>query len=75
MIEVAYDADVDILSIVLVSKRVKESAEILPGVVVDFDDEDRAIAFEIFDVSKIADSSQIKVEIPQVLLSKERRLK
>ena len=38
---VAYHADVDILSIVYKAKKVKESQEVLPGVIVDFDHEDR----------------------------------
>ena len=46
--EVTYDADVDILSIVLDVRDAKESMEILPGVVADLDHERRIIAFEIF---------------------------
>ena len=63
--EVSYDADVDILSIVLVPKPVKESKEIVPGVVVDFDSEDRVIAFEIFDAGRIADLAQVNVALSQ----------
>ena len=63
--EVSYDADVDILSIVLAPRKVKESKEVTPGVVVDFDWKDRVTAFEIFDASKIADLSQVKTSVPQ----------
>ena len=59
--EVSYDAAVDILSIVLDVKRAKESKEILPGVVVDFDDDNRIIAFEIFDARELTDLSHVKV--------------
>ena len=57
--KIAYDADVDVLSINLVSKHVKESAEILPDVVVDFDDNGRVVAFEIMAASKIIDPSTV----------------
>lgn len=63
--EVSYDADVDILSIVLASKGAKESKEVLPGVVVDFDSEDRIIAFEIFDASQLTDLAQVNVAVSQ----------
>ena len=69
--EVSYDADVDILSIVLASKSVKESKEILPGVVVDFDSEDRVIAFEIFDAGRIADLAQVNVAVSQTNRDKQ----
>ena len=61
--EVTYDADVDILSIVLDVRQAKESKEILPGVVADFDQNDRVIALEIFDAKEIADLSQVKVAV------------
>ena len=63
--EVSYDADVDILSIVLTPRKVKESKEVTPGVVVDFDWEGRVTAFEIFDASKVTDFSQVKVAVSQ----------
>ena len=61
--EVTYDSEVDILSIVLDSRKTKESTEILPGVVVDLDHEDRIIAFEILDARKITDLSQVRVAV------------
>ena len=69
--EVSYDADVDILSIVLVAKRAKESREVLPGVVVDFDSEDQVIAFEIFDAGQKADLTQVNVAVSQPTRSKQ----
>ena len=65
--EVAYDAEVDILSIVLDVRHAKESKEILPGVVVDFDHDDRIIAFEIFDAKKFTDLSHVKVALAPLL--------
>ena len=61
--EVTYDADVDILSIVLDVRDAKESMEILPGVVLDLDHENRIIAFEIFDAKNVTDLSQVKVAV------------
>ena len=55
MVQVNYDAKSDVLSIVLAPKKVKESTEILPDVIADFDDNGRVIAFEILDASKVID--------------------
>ena len=59
MVHVNYDVKSDVLSIILASKRVKESAEILPDVIADFDDDGRVVAFEILDASKLIDPSEI----------------
>ena len=59
MVRFNYDIKSDVLSIILASKRVKESAEILPDVIVDFDDARRVVAFEILDASKVIDPSEI----------------
>ena len=69
--EVSYDADVDILSIVLASKAAKESKEVLPSIVVDFDSEDRVIAFEIFDASNLTDLARVNVAVAQPTLKKQ----
>lgn len=58
---IAYHEDVDILTIVFEHKRVKVSAEVLPGVIVDFDHDDQVTAFEIMDASKFTDLSKIEV--------------
>jgi uncharacterized protein YuzE len=63
--KVAYHKDVDILTIVFDSKRVKASEEVLPGVIVDFDDDDQITAFEIMDASKFTDLSQMRVFMSQ----------
>ena len=60
MVEVNYDAKSDVLSIVLVPKKVKESAEILPDVISDFDDNGRVVAFEILDASKVIDPENVE---------------
>ena len=60
MVEVNYDAKSDVLSIILASKHVKESAEILSDVIADFDDNGRVVAFEILDASKVIDSKTVE---------------
>ena len=68
--EVSYDADVDILSIILVHTRANDSQEVLPGVVADFDSGRRIIALEIFDASKLADFSEVHVALNRATNSK-----
>ena len=60
MVHVNYDVKSDVLSIILASKHVKESAEILPDVIADFDDDRRVVAFEILDASKVIDPSEVE---------------
>ena len=58
---ISYHEDVDILSIVFKNKRVKVSEEVLPGVIVDYDDVGQVTAFEIMDAGKFTDLSEIIV--------------
>ena len=60
MVSVDYDAAVDVLSIVLAAKPVKESAEILPDVIADFDADGRVIALEILDASEVVDRAELE---------------
>ena len=60
MVEVNYDAKSDVLSIILAPKKVKESAEILPDIIADFDDDGQVVAFEILDASKVVDPGAVK---------------
>ena len=62
---IAYDAEVDILTIDLDSKSIEVSEEVLPGVVADFGYDGRLMGFEIMDASKFTDFSQIKVFMSQ----------
>lgn len=50
--KVTYDIETDILRIRLSSKRIDESNELMPGVVVDVDAKGNAVGFEILDASK-----------------------
>lgn len=58
---IAYDAEVDILVVDFDIKRIKESAEVIPGVIADFDCDGQVIGFEIMDASKFTDLSHVKV--------------
>ena len=59
MVKVNYDPTSDVLSIILAPKSVKESAEVLPDVIADFDDAGRVAAFEILDASKVIDPATV----------------
>lgn len=50
--KITYDTETDILRIRLSSKRIDESNELMPGVVVDIDAKGNAVGFEILDASK-----------------------
>ena len=71
--KIAYDAEVDILSIVFMHKQVKESAEVLPGVIVDFDFDNQITAFEIMDASKFTDLTEVNVALPRIVPLPENR--
>ena len=58
---IAYDAEVDILVVDFDVKRIKESAEVIPGVIADFDSDGQVIGFEIMDASKFTDLSHVRV--------------
>ena len=58
---IAYDAEVDILVVDFDIKRIEESAEVIPGVIADFDSDGQVIGFEIMDASKFTDLSHVKV--------------
>ena len=45
-----YDAAVDALAIDVVNSRYKESAEVLPGIIIDFDDRRDIVGLEFLDV-------------------------
>ena len=61
---IGYDGKYDILRIVLAPTAVAESEEILPDVVVDYDDHRRLVAIEILDASRVVDYSEVSVDPP-----------
>ena len=63
--KIAYHEDVDILTIIFRHKTVTVSEEVIPGVVVDYDQEGRILAFEIFDASKFTDLSDVMIFMSQ----------
>ncbi|GBC96481.1 hypothetical protein HRbin16_02285 [bacterium HR16] len=56
-----YHPDTDMLVIKLTEGMSSESAEIAPGVVLDFDEENRVIAIEIEDASKTVNLSALEL--------------
>jgi uncharacterized protein YuzE len=51
-VKVTYDAEVDILRIILSNQPVEESDENKPGVIIDYDDRGNVVGMEILDASK-----------------------
>ena len=56
-----YHQDTDMLYIKLANGVSVESEEVSPGVVVDYDENNRAIGFEIEDASKFIDMSRLEL--------------
>jgi uncharacterized protein YuzE len=56
-----YYPDTDMLYIKLADKASTESEEVAPGVVVDFDEHNRAVGIEIEDASTFIDLSRLEV--------------
>jgi len=56
-----YDPDTDMLYIVLSSGVGTESEEVAPGVVLDFDNQNRVIGIEIEDASTFIDLSSLEI--------------
>ncbi|MCC6801798.1 MAG: DUF2283 domain-containing protein [Anaerolineae bacterium] len=52
-VRIKYDAQVDILRIRLGDTAIEESAEIEPGVIVDYDETGNIVGLEILDASDI----------------------
>jgi uncharacterized protein YuzE len=57
-----YFPDSDMLYIKLADGKSTESEEIAPGVVLDFDEQNRAIGVEIEDASKFIDLSRLELK-------------
>ena len=49
---IKFDADADALYIRLHDAEIVESKEVSPGVIVDFDGQDRVVGFEVLDFRK-----------------------
>jgi uncharacterized protein YuzE len=50
--KVTYDAEVDVLRILLSDRPIEESDEDKPGVILDYDEEGNVVGLEILDASK-----------------------
>jgi uncharacterized protein YuzE len=51
-VKVTYDADVDVLRILLSDNPIEESDEDKPGVILDYDKDGNVVGLEILDASK-----------------------
>ena len=61
-----YDPEVDSLYLQLGDSKIVESEEVRPGVVLDFDEQDRVVGVEILNVKKHfpeADVKRLQVEV------------
>jgi len=56
-----YHPDTDMLYLKLAESISVESEEVAPGIVVDFDENNRAVGIEIEDASKFIDLSRLEV--------------
>jgi uncharacterized protein YuzE len=56
-----YYSDTDMLYIKLTERTSAESEEIAPGIVVDFDEQNRIVGLEIEDASSVIDLSRLEV--------------
>jgi uncharacterized protein YuzE len=55
-----YDSEVDALYLRLNNAKVIESEEVQPGVILDFDDEDRVVGVEILHVKRTLPDADLK---------------
>ncbi len=75
--EIQYDADSDMLYIGLLKRPSIESEEVAPGIVLDYDTENRVVDIEITDGSQLADLSQLDVlglTLPHLVMSREAKV-
>ena len=56
-----YYSDSDMLYIKLTNRASTESEEVSPGIVLDFDEQNRIVGIEIEDASKFIDLSRLEV--------------
>ncbi|MEB3293419.1 MAG: DUF2283 domain-containing protein [Synechococcales bacterium] len=54
--KITYDPEKDILQIVLADKPVEETAQITPGLILDYDENDHLVGLELRKASKAMDN-------------------
>jgi uncharacterized protein YuzE len=57
---VRFDSETDALYIRLDEAKISESAEVAPGLVLDFDAENRVVGIEVLDAQKRLPAAQLK---------------
>jgi uncharacterized protein YuzE len=61
--KVKYDKEVDVLYFVFSKKKIKESDEDKPGIILDYDEEGEIVGIEILNASKkIPNPTQVEFE-------------
>jgi uncharacterized protein YuzE len=71
--KITYDPDKDILQIVLTEKSVEETAQITPGLILDYDENDHLVGIELRKASKTIDNPYaIAYEVGEADLNKPR---
>lgn len=64
--KVAYDRQIDSLTITLREAKIKESDEVRPGVIADFGYDGAVVRFEIMQASKVVENArEIQFEISE----------
>lgn len=69
-----YHSETDMLYVKLVDSPSVESEEVAPGIVIDFDENGRAIGIEIEDAAKFIDMSRVEIlalPVAKLILSEE----
>ena len=57
---VRFDPDADALYIRLAEGKVSESAEVSPGIVLDYDAESRVVGIEVLEAGKLMSASELR---------------
>ncbi len=67
--QIRYDAEVDILRILLSDEKIYQSDEAAPGLIVDYTQEGKIVGFELLDASEsVADPYTVQLRIPKTAI-------
>lgn len=66
--QIRYDAEADILRILLSDDKIYQSDETAPGLIVDYTKEGKVVGIELLDASEsVADPYTIQLNVPRAL--------
>ncbi len=67
--QIRYDAEADILRILLSDDKIYQSDETAPGLIVDYTKEGKIVGFELLDASdSVADPYTIQLRVPKAAI-------